>query len=407
MTGLRNRVHGKANCSKPWIFPIGVGIFVCMVGGISPGISQSAAHAEESILPSSSTNVVPFSSDITEPHLANIRQLTVGRKNAKAYFSPDGDKVIFQSTNNWSTLEGQKIFTTRDTTETPLACYQMYTLDLETEEVRLVSTGRGATTSGYFFPGGRRVLFSSTHLAGMQCPPQLKRGPKDRWALDDYDIFTVRVDGLHPQRLTATPGYDAEATISPDGRTMVFTSRRGGDLDIYSMHLDGTHIKRLTHEIGYEGGAFFSPDSRRIVYQASHPQNGEEADAYQSLLKHNVVEPGNLELFIMNVDGTGKHQVTDNGASNMSPCFYPDGRRVIFSSNVHSRHTKDRASSKRPTFHLYLIDEDGKNRERITRVGAFNSFPMFSPDGRRLIWMSNRYAKSHGEYNVFLADWVP
>ena len=155
------------------------------------------------------------------------------------------------------------------------------------------------------------------------------------------------------------------------------------------------------------GGAFFSPDSQRIVYRASHPKNAEEVDAYQSLLKQNVVEPGNLELFIMNADGTGKFQVTDNGASNFAPFFHPDGQRIMFSSNVHSQQTKDAASSKRPTFHLYLIDEDGKNLERITRVGEFNSFPMFSPDGRRVVWVSNRHAKSRGEFNVFLADWVP
>ena len=254
MTRFIKKVIVQSAVSTRWFFLIGVTIFGWVVGGIGSGTSYPAAHAEE--FPSSS-KVDLSSSDHTEPHLANIRQLTFGRKNAEAYFSPEGDKLIFQSTNNWSTLEGRKIFTTRDTTETPLGCYQMYTMDLETEEVWLVSTGRGATTCGYFFPRGRRVLFSSTHLAGTRCPPKLTRGPKYRWALDDYDIFTVRIDGMHAQRLTATRGYDAEATIAPDGKTMVFTSMRGGDLDIYSMHLDGTHVKRLTHEIGYDGGGIF------------------------------------------------------------------------------------------------------------------------------------------------------
>ncbi len=335
----------------------------------------------------------------SEPHLTNIRQLTFGRQNAEAYFSFSGTKLIFQSTNNWTSGS----FAESQTGPVPaFDCYQMYVMDLETSTIRLVSTGTGATTCGYFFPGDRRVLFSSTHLKGPNCPPKAKRDGRYRWALDDYDIFSVRLDGQEIQRLTATPGYDAEATISPDGKTIVFTSVRDGDLDIYAMNLDGTHVRRLTDEPGYDGGPFFSADSRRIVYRASHPTNNDDLEAYQSLLKQNLVEPSQLEIFVMNADGSGKRQVTRNGASNFAPFFHPDGRRIIYSSNEH-----DRTPGGRPSFHLYLVRDDGSGGERVTTEGHFNSFPMFSPDGKQLVWISDRNAKAPGEFNVFLADWVP
>ena len=334
-----------------------------------------------------------------ERHLANVRQLTFGRQNAEAYFSFAGNKLIFQSTNNWMKDTFAAALKPADE---PLGCYQMYIMDLDSDHIRLVSTGVGATTCGYFFPGDRRVLYSSTHLKGPNCPPKPKRDGAYRWALDDYDLFSVRIDGLDPMRLTNTPGYDAEATVSPDGKTIVWTSVRDGDLDIYAMDLDGKHPRRLTQEVGYDGGAFFSPDSKRIVYRAQHPENQQELEQYQSLLAQNLVEPGRLELFIMNADGSGKQQVTRNGASNFSPFFHPDGRRVIFSSNVETR-----SGSGRPEFHLYLVNEDGTGQERITTEGHFNSFPMFSPDGKKLVWVSDRYAKEPGEFNVFLADWVP
>jgi Tol biopolymer transport system component len=334
-----------------------------------------------------------------ERHLKNIRQLTFGRQNAEAYFSFDGRKLIFQSTNNWMK---DSFAATLKPAEAPLGCYQMYVMDLESETVRLVSTGAGATTCGYFFPGDRRVIYASTHAAGPNCPPKPKRDEAYRWALDDYDLYAVRLDGQEMQRLTITPGYDAEATVSPDGRTIVWTSVKDGDLDIYAMNLDGTRVRRLTHEIGYDGGAFFSPDSTRIVYRAHHPTEPEAVARYQELLKQRLVEPGQLEIFVMNADGSGKRQLTSNGASNFAPYFHPDGKRIIFSSNVETR-----GNGGRPSFHLYLIGDDGTGLERLTFEGHFNSFPMFSPDGTRLVWVSDRNAKEPGEFNIFLADWVP
>lgn len=335
----------------------------------------------------------------TERHLANIRQLTVGRQNAEAYFSFDGNKLIFQSTNNWTK---DAVAPRLRPADTGLGCYQMYVMDADGTQARLVSTGAGATTCGYFFPGDRRLLYSSTHAVGPNCPPKPKRDGAYRWALDDYDVYAVGIDGQGLQRLTTTPGYDAEATVSPDGKTIVWTSVKDGDLDLYAMSLDGTKVRRLTDDVGYDGGAFFSPDSRRIVYRAAHPTDPAEIARYQELLAQGLVEPGQLEIFVMNADGSGKKQVTSNGASNFSPFFHPDGRRIIFSSNVETR-----GEGGRPSFHLYLVGDDGTALERVTAEGRFNSFPMFSPDGKRLVWASDRNAKEPGEFNVFLADWIP
>lgn len=327
---------------------------------------------------------------IEEPHLKNILQLTTGGKNAEAYFSFDGQTLVFQST-------------TDPDHDSTLSCYQIYTMDLDGTNKRRVSTGFGGTTCGYFFPGDRRILFSSTHMRDPQCPPKLQRTKRYRWALDDYDIFSAHISGRDLQRLTATPGYDAEATVSPNGRHVVFTSMRDGDLDIYTMNIDGTKIKRLTHEIGYDGGAFYSSDNKRIVYRASHPQTKEDLQAYQDLLGQKVVEPSNLEIFVMNADGSNQHAVTNNGASNFSPYFYPDSQRIIFSSNLS---TKSKAKG-RPSFHLFSVNDTGEELEQITTQGHFNSFPMFSPDGSKLVWVSDRNASEPHEFNVFLADWVP
>ena len=354
----------------------------------------------------------PAASGKAERHLRNVRQLTTGGRNAEAYFSFDASRVIFQSTKD-------------PVSRTLGDCYQMYVMDLDGENIHRVSTGYGAATCGYFFPGGRRVLYSSTHMAGLQCPPKPERGPKYRWALDDYEIFSVRLDGRELHRLTFSPGYDAEATVSPNGKKIVFTSVRDGDIDLYSMNIDGTGLKRLTDDLGYDGGAFYSPDSKRIVYRAQHPQTPEEREAYQALLGRKLMESSNLELFVMNADGSDKQQVTRNGASNFAPFFHPDGHRIIFTSSGAAQAkepalslSKESAlslskepalslSKGRPSFHLYLVNDDGTALEQITFAGHFNSFPMFSPDGKLLVWVSDRNAKEQGESNVFLADWIP
>ena len=314
-----------------------------------------------------------------EKRLRNVRQLTFGGENAEAYFSFDGEQLIFQSRR-----EG------RD-------CDQQYVMRLDGSEVRRVSTGAGAVTCGYFFPDGTKILYSSTHHVSPECPPRPGMEHGYAWPLHDFDIYVANPDGSDPRPLAPSPGYDAEATISREG-WIVFTSTRDGDLELYKMRLDGTGLTRLTDELGYDGGAFFSADGRRIVYRASRPATPAEVADYQGLLARRLVRPGKLELWVMNADGSDARQVTHIGAASFAPFFHPDGRRIIFSSNL--------ADPRGRNFDLYLVNDDGTGLERVTTEETFDGFPMFSPDGTKLVFASNRNASRPGETNVFIADWV-
>lgn len=318
-----------------------------------------------------------------EKHLRNIRQLTFGGQNAEAYFSADGKKLIFQST--------------RDNVK----CDQIFVMNVDGTDQHLISTGKGRTTCSYFFPDGKRILYSSTHLGGGDCPPKPDYSKGYVWAIyPSYDIFTANPDGSDVKQLTTNPGYDAEATISNDGKKIVFTSIRNGDLDVYSMDADGKNVKQLTHELGYDGGPFFSPDGKLIVYRAHHPKTQQEATDYKDLLKQSLIRPTYLEIWLMNAGGGDKHQITDLGAASFAPSFYPDGKRIFFSSNVG-------ATGGMGNFELYAVDLDGKNLERVTYTDGFDGFPMFSPDGKKLVWVSGRNGKVPHETNIFIADWVP
>ena len=315
-----------------------------------------------------------------EKHLRNIRQLTFAGENAEAYFSSDGKKLIFQST--------------RDGRE----CDQIYTMNIDGSDVKMVSTGEGRTTCSYFFPGDKRILYSSTHLGAKQCPPRPDFSQGYVWAVyDTFDIFTANPDGSNLKQLTNTPGYDAETTINRQGK-LVFTSKRDGDLDIYTMDANGKNVKRLTNELGYDGGPFWSYDGKQIVYRAYHPQTEKEKADYTSLLKQNLIRPTVLDIWVMNADGSNKHQVTNLNKASFAPYFFPDGKRIIFSSNV--------ADPKGRDFDLYMINVDGSGIERITYNNTFDGFPMFSPDGKKLVFASNRNDAKQGETNIFIADWV-
>ncbi|HEX9136375.1 MAG TPA: hypothetical protein VF905_05470 [Nitrospirota bacterium] len=316
-----------------------------------------------------------------EEHLHNIRQLTFGGQNAEAYFSADDKKLIFQSTRD------------------DYPCDQIYTMNVDGTDLKKVSTGHGRTTCAFFFPDGKRISYSSTHLAGPECPPRPDYSRGYVWPVyPGYDIFGARPDGSDLTQITDTAGYDAEGVISPNGTRMVFTSIRHGDLDIYTMDLDGKNVKQLTHELGYDGGPFFSYDGRWIVYRAYHPESEKDIAEYRELLKQSLIRPTTLEIWVMKADGTGKRQITRNGKANFAPCFFPDGKRIIFSSNMQD--------PKGRIFNLYSIKLDGSGLERITYSDAFDSFPMFSHDGKKLVFASNRNGKVPHETNVFIADWV-
>jgi Tol biopolymer transport system component len=317
-----------------------------------------------------------------EIHLRNLRRLTFGGQNAEAYFSPDGKKLVFQST--------------RDS----LRCDQIFMMNVDGSGLKMISTGKGRTTCSYFMPDGAHILYSSTHLAGDECPPKPDRKKGYVWSIyPSYDIFVADTNGQITRRLTENQGYDAEAVVSPKGDKIAFTSVRSGDLDIYTMNLDGSDVRQLTHELGYDGGPFFSADGKKIVYRAYHPKTDREIAEYRELLGEEKIKPISLQIWVMDADGSHKKQLTNNTAANFAPFMHPDGRHVIFSSNMAD-------TSKIPMdFDLYTVRLDGTGLQRITFSESFDGFPMFSPDGKRLAFASGRNGKDRWDINIFIADW--
>lgn len=314
-----------------------------------------------------------------ERHFAKMYQLTRGGENAEAYFSWDNTQLILQ------------------VTDSEAGCDQIYTLPTRGGHRKLVSTGKGRTTCSYFFPGDEKILYSSTHHHDPNCPPKPDYSRGYVWPIySSYEIFTANPDGSNLQQLTDTPGYNAEATIGPDG-TIVFTSMRDGDLDIYTMAEDGSDVRRLTDTPGYDGGPFFSPDGSMICYRAHHPAEGPALEEYQALLAEDLIRPGELDIYVMNRDGSGKKRLTENGAANFGPFFHPSGEKVVFASNLNDDTGRN--------FDLFMVGLDGGTPEQITFEESFDGFPMFSHDGRYLVFASNRGGQVRGETNVFLAEW--
>ncbi len=318
-----------------------------------------------------------------ETRLKNIKQLSFGGENAEAYFSSDSKQLIFQSKRG------------------DLACDQIFTMGVDGSNVRMISNGEGRTTCSYFLKGGKKVIYASTHGGKKECPPNPDFSKGYVWAIyPDYDIYVANSDGKNIKKLTDSPGYDAEATVSPDGKKIIFTSERDGDLELYSMDTNGKNIKRLTNEPGYDGGAFFSPDSKMIVYRGSHPTDPKLVQRDKELLAQHLIVPTVFEVWVMNADGTNKRQVTKLNAASFAPYFTPDGKKIIFCTNYFATDQRKR------NFDLALINVDGTGLERVTYNETFDGFPMFSPDGKKLVFASNRNAAKTGDTNVFIADWV-
>ncbi|WP_290660418.1 hypothetical protein [Ignavibacterium sp.] len=316
-----------------------------------------------------------------EKNLKNIRMLTEVGENAEAYFSFDGKKLIFQSTVD------------------SLNCDQIFTMNIDGTDKRMVSTGKGRATCAYFYPDGKKILYDSTHHFDENCPPSPDRSRGYVWKLyDSYDIFMADNDGKNLVQLTNSGKYDAEATISPKGDKIIFTSTRDNDPELYVMNLDGSDQTRLTFEKGYDGGAFFSYDGKKIVFRASRPKTNDQLADYDDLVKHGLVRPTALEIFVMDADGKNMKQVTNLGKASFAPFFHPDGKRIIFSSNYGSENGRD--------FNLFIINIDGTGLKQITFNPTFDGFPMFSPDGKYLVFGSNRFNKNPNDTNIFIAEWV-
>ena len=315
-----------------------------------------------------------------EKHLKNVKMLTNGGENAEAYLSFDDTKLIFQSTHG------------------DLLCDQIFTMNTDGTDKKMVSDGNGRTTCSYFLPGDTKIIYASTQLAGKDCPPPPDRSKGYVWELyKSFDIFSANADGSDIKQLTFSDSYDAEATVSPKGDKIVFTSTRDGDPEIYVMNIDGSNQTRLTFQKGYDGGPFFSQDGKKIVFRASRPKTEEELADYEDLAKNGLFRPTTLEIYTMNADGSDIKQITNFGKASFAPFFFPDGKKIIFSSNVNSETGRN--------FDLYMIYTDGTGFEQITFNESFDGFPMFTKDGKYLVFCSNRFNQKEGDTNVFFADW--
>lgn len=326
-----------------------------------------------------------------EQHFKNLRQLTFGGDNAEAYWSYDSKWLVFQRTSPVNGVPCDQIFIGK----VPEKAGDQF-------EYRMISSGKGRTTCAFFTRDNKHIIYASTHLAAEECPPVPDRrqyGNKYIWPLyESYDIFMADLNGRIVKQLTHAKGYDAEATLSPDGKKMVYTSDKEGDLELYVMDLETGKEKRITHEVGYDGGAWFSPDGTKLIWRASRPKTEEEIRDYRALLKEHLVAPTNMEVFISNADGSGQKQVTRLGQANWAPAYMPDSKRIIFASN----HEYPRGFP----FNLYTINEDGSQLNKISRDRGFDAFPMFSPDGKKIVFCSNRNNGGTRDTNIFVADWI-
>ena len=330
-----------------------------------------------------STPPVTVAPEPGETRLSNITQLTFGGENAESYWSADGKWITFQSSREGRT------------------CDEQFVMRADGSDVKRVSDGRGKTTCGWFLPGGDRLFFSSTSAHQEACPAKPDPSHGYVWPLDPYDLYTSNRDGSDLKRLTNYDVYTAEAILSPDGKTIVFTSLKDGDLDIYTMNVDGSNVRQLTTTPGYDGGPWWSPDGTKIVYRANHPRDAAELKQYRELLAQGMIRPSRVELYVMDADGSNQRQVTALGGANFGPSWSPDGKKIIFSSNF--------VAPRSGNFELYFVSASetmatADKLERLTTHPSFDGFAMFSPNGKQLMWASNRNAKSEGETNVFVAD---
>ncbi len=326
-----------------------------------------------------------------ETHFKNVKQLTFGGDNAEAYWSFDSKWIVFQRTSVKDGVPCDQIFAGK----VPLAAGEKF-------NYRMISNGKGRTTCPFFTKDGKHIIYASTHLGADTCPPvpdRKKYGNKYIWPLyESFDIFMADLNGKIVKQLTTAKGYDAEATLSPDGKKMIYTSDKDGDIELYIMDLATGKEKRITSIKGYDGGAWFSPDGKKLIWRASRPKTAEEINEYDNLLKENLVAPTNMEVWVANADGSNARQVTNFGQANWAPAFMPDSKRIIFASN----HEYKRGFP----FNLYTINENGGDLQKISRDKGFDAFPMFSPDGKKIVFCSNRNNGGTRDTNVFIADWV-
>jgi Tol biopolymer transport system component len=323
-----------------------------------------------------------------EVHFEALWQLTAGGENAEAYWSFDGERLSLQLRNPDEGIDCDRIFVT----------------EADAPGLTPVSDGTGTTTCAYFYPDGEHVIYASTRGGMADCPPPLDYSQGYVWKVyPEHDLWVRDLVTGELTQITDHHGYDAEATVSPIGDRVVFTSTRSGDLELWTCDLDGGNLVQVTDTLGYDGGGFFSHDGQRIVFRttAFDPANLEQEHAtYRELLTGWTVRPHRMDLYVIDADGGGRRQLTDLNGASFAPFFFPDDRRVIFASNHHDDGGRN--------FDLFAVDADVERAtsvRRVTYYEGFDSFPIFSPDGKWMAFSSNRGGSKPGETNVFVVKW--
>lgn len=299
-----------------------------------------------------------------EIYLSNIRQITFASMNfekaGEAYFSPDSKSIIFQAVTKGD------------------SDYQMYVMNLDEGIPKMVSTGKGACTCGYFHPNGHKILFASSHDAPTIHVKDIPADGRYKWDLVPYmNIYEANPDGTSLKPLTSGPAYHAECAYSPDGTQIVYASNEDGSMNLCVMNSDGSNARQITHTSHcYNGGPFFSPDGKRIIFRADRD------------------EPDYLQLYVINVDGSNERRLTSNGAVNWAPFWHPNGNLVAYTTSVHGHHQ----------YEIYLLNTITDAQTRLTYYPAFDGLPAFNSDGTKMMWTSKR--SPEGSCQIFLADFT-
>ena len=318
--------------------------------------------------------------------LENSTQLTFNGDNGEAYFSDDQSRLIFQSK--------------RDGNE----CDKLYMVDIDGKNLQEFPFKKGAFTCAYFSLNDKYTFFSSTMHLGEECP-EIYKDPNPRkyiWPLRDYEIF--RLENEQVIQLTNHPGYNAETTIHPFEERVIFTSLRDGDINLFEMDYNGENIKQITTEYGYDGGAFFSPNGKNIVWRAWYPSTEQEVSKWKNNLTKKFIESVPLDIYVAKRDGSKKQRLTNNGATNWSPSWHPDGKHIVFSSNMDD--WREDYNAYGSNFELYMINIASGVQTRLTYNDTFDSFPVFSKDGKKIVFSSNRDAENPRNTNIYIAEIV-
>ena len=318
--------------------------------------------------------------------LQNTKQLSFQGDNGEAYFNTDNSKVVFQSKRNNN------------------ECDKLYIVDIDGKNFSEFPLQDGAFTCAYYSLDDSYIFFSSTMHLGNECP-EIYKDPHPRkyiWPLRDYEIF--RYDGDEVIQLTNNPGYNAETTIHPKEQKVIFTSLRDGDINLFEMDYNGDNVVQITTEYGYDGGAFYSPEGDRIVWRAWYPSTPEEKEKWKNNLTKKFIESVPLDIYVAQRDGSNKLRLTNNGATNWAPSWHPDGKHVVFSSNMDDWREDYNAFGS--NFELYMINISSKKLTRLTNNKTFDSFPVFSKNGKKLVFSSNRDAENPRNTNIFIADFL-